>query len=259
MYPVIKKTFLGTSVMGVLLSLTGCGGSTTGSAIIPTPKTINGTFVDAPVDNLIYSTPSSTTTKLTQGGGKFECTVGETVTFKVGGVTLGKAPCQRIVTPQTLAAVDQAGGDTTNLQTVPATDPKVVNRVRLLMTLDMDGNPNNGIQLPPETEQKNIPETNIDFENTQNFDNEASTQVLAKLPSAHNSSLKNTAEAKTHFQSSLNSLKTQYSNYYDENTGEFNESKYKYDHAQTNTTGSGGHRGDDGNESHEGHEGYDRD
>lgn len=45
MYPVIKKTLLGTSVIGVLLSLTGCGGSTTGSDIIPTPKTINGTFV----------------------------------------------------------------------------------------------------------------------------------------------------------------------------------------------------------------------
>jgi hypothetical protein len=57
-------------------------------------------------------------------------------TFFIGGLALPPAPAQPVVTPLTLAG-------TTNLE-----DPSAVNITRLLLSLDADGDPSTGIQIP---------------------------------------------------------------------------------------------------------------
>jgi len=249
MNPIVKKTLLTTSLTGVFLNLTACGGSTnTGSITIPTPKEITAKFLD--VANLQYTT-SSGQSGTTGTKGEFTCKTGDTVTFKVGGLTLGKAPCQRVVTSQTLAATEKAGSVTTNLPTIPKTDPKVINRERLLLTLDNDGDPTNGIVLPKTTEQQNITSTNIDFANTSNFENKATTEILPKLSTTRNTSLKTITEAETHIKTELQKLKTDTTlstlgQYYDETSGGFKESNYEKDHSYTSTGGGNMYQDDGG-------------
>jgi para-nitrobenzyl esterase len=94
----------------------------------------SGTFVDAPVAGLNYSTP--TTSGTTDANGRFTYYANETVTFSVGGLTLGSAAGKATVTP-----LDIVAGATS------VTDQRVTNMLVLLQTLDQDGDLNNGIQI----------------------------------------------------------------------------------------------------------------
>ncbi|OQX21412.1 MAG: hypothetical protein BWK80_33575, partial [Desulfobacteraceae bacterium IS3] len=70
----------------------------------------------------------------TNSKGEFKYTEGETVTFFIGGMILGSAAGQDIVTPVDL--VEGAADES---------DPTVTNICSLLLTLDDDNNPDNGI------------------------------------------------------------------------------------------------------------------
>jgi hypothetical protein len=87
-----------------------------------------GVFIDSPVEGLTYqsgSNPEGTT----DANGMFDYTVGETLSFSVGGVQLGTLPDgQPVVTPYDFGAAAE-------------------NIARLLQTLDADGNHLNGIDL----------------------------------------------------------------------------------------------------------------
>jgi hypothetical protein len=114
------------------------------------PTVLTGTFVDSPVSQLHYAT--ATQSGLTDEQGTFKYLAGETVTFAVGGVTLGSAPGADQVTPfslynstppSTQAEVVVALGDyqtTTDLE-------RVGNITAFLVALDVDRNPDNGIDL----------------------------------------------------------------------------------------------------------------
>ena len=128
-----KALFVGGFLAASVLA--GCGGGG-GSTDSTTPQTATGYFIDAPAEGIEYSTSSGL--KGTTGkDGKFIYKKGDEVTFKVGNIVLGSTKGSYIVTP-----LDLVGTDNTN-------DTKVKNIAGLVLYLDKDGDPNNGISVDP--------------------------------------------------------------------------------------------------------------
>jgi hypothetical protein len=119
----------------------GDGGGTGGDGGGTTPpgELTAGVFVDAPVAGLSYTT-SSGLSGLTDATGRYEYRVGDTVTFSIGDLVLGTVAGQELVTPTTVATAIAAGSGSTP-ETV------TVNLLVLLQSLDVDGDPENGITL----------------------------------------------------------------------------------------------------------------
>jgi len=255
-------------------TLSACGGAVTGSTPAGSAThTVQAQFVDAPVSNLHYDSLSNIGD--TDKSGHFDCNLNEEVTFSIGALTLGKSICQRVVTPQTISAtitqtsipqsITSASGvvisnGTKTQSTVTATakphDPQVLNRVRLLMGLDTDGDATNGIQLPsPADLKKSVTETTIDFKNTSNFDNQAPT-IISGLPSSdkNNGGLRSTKEAMAHFDTTLNNPSSitatpvnaptatpvNVGQYYNDVTGGFDENGLESKHGEFNQQHEGG-------------------
>jgi hypothetical protein len=103
------KLFSKTLSVLSTLALVSCMGGTTdrstgGNGInaeeVTFGSAITGQFVDAPVNGLNYYINSSTTPNQTTGEGNFNCTVGDSVTFKLGqNLVLGTAACGTLVAP----------------------------------------------------------------------------------------------------------------------------------------------------------------
>ncbi|OQY60674.1 MAG: hypothetical protein B6245_00005, partial [Desulfobacteraceae bacterium 4572_88] len=93
-----------------------------------------GVFLFNLVVGVEYRT--STLYGVTNSQGEFKYAKGENVTFSVGSIVLGMALGQNVITPVDL--VEGASDES---------DPTVTNICRLLMTLDDDGNPDNGISI----------------------------------------------------------------------------------------------------------------
>ncbi|MCP8899492.1 hypothetical protein [Gilvimarinus xylanilyticus] len=94
---------------------------------------LTGIFVDSAVANLDYQTPS--VSGQTTAIGEFEYVDGELVSFSIGDLQLPAVSGGSVITP-----LDLVG-------TADPRDGQVLNIVRLLLTLDKDGNPDNGIEL----------------------------------------------------------------------------------------------------------------
>lgn len=109
----------------------GSGGVGNGANTSPPPvQTLTGTFVDAPVAGLSYSTSSQS--GATDSAGQFRYLAGETVRFEFGGVELGEAAAKQFLTP---------------LDLYPQ-DPQIsVVLMSFLQTLDADSDLSNGIEL----------------------------------------------------------------------------------------------------------------
>lgn len=129
---------LRTPAVGIALTLlAGCfsgSGSSSRSGELS-----QGIFVDSVVAGLSFSTASQQ--GMTDAAGTFEYRPGESVSFAVGGIRLGSAAGQELITP---------------VELVPDADPAdaaVVNIARLLQSLDADGNLVNGIQISAEIDQ----------------------------------------------------------------------------------------------------------
>lgn len=112
------------SVIAVIFSLglSGCGGGG-GGASGSSDGTSTGVFLDAPVEGLYYSTP--TQSGYTNNKGEFTYKSGETVTFKLGNLTLGSSAASATVTPIEIS------GDT-SLNTIGT---KATNIARILQSL----------------------------------------------------------------------------------------------------------------------------
>src|SRR3990172_3826371 len=119
----------------IALSFTACGGggNSGGAPVSPTLKT--GVFLDSAVEGLDYRT--ATQSGVTGAGGIFRYVEGETITFSMGETVIGQTAAKERITPVDLVsgASDEA-------------NPKVTNICRLLQSLDRDGIPENGIQIP---------------------------------------------------------------------------------------------------------------
>lgn len=111
-----------------------------------------GTFA-GPVCGLRFDTP--TCSGVTDHTGTFQFRDGEVVTFSVGDVVVGVARgAQRLTIADIVARVDG------NIAKVA--DPGLTNIARFLLTLDDDGNPDNGITLTPQVHEL-VGDRRIDF------------------------------------------------------------------------------------------------
>jgi len=118
----------------ILLLLAGCS-DRGGDEIMITPPGKKGRFIDSHVEGLRYS--SFGYAGVTGKDGTFIYHPGLPVTFSVGHVTLGTASPEDIVTPIHLGP---RGADINH--------PKVINIAQFLQSLDLDGDPRNGILIP---------------------------------------------------------------------------------------------------------------
>jgi len=130
-YPVLSCQ---VAALASSLLLAACGGGTdVGGG--ETATTAEGVLKDANVAGLSYR--SGDEEGATGADGSFTYEVGRDVTFFLGDLEIGTAPGQAVVTP-----LDFVNNGSTS-------SAAVLNRVRLLMMLDEDENPANGIQITP--------------------------------------------------------------------------------------------------------------
>jgi hypothetical protein len=146
-------------------------------------------FVDSPVAGLHYETPTYSGT--TNSAGEYNYLPGETVTFSVGGITFGSSLAGPVVSPLSLVS-----GAT------DPTDPVVTNIVRLLLTLDDDGDPNNGITISAATAAATVGQT-VNFNAADLATDPGMATLLPLLPGTP--PLVDATTAQTHFAQTLSS------------------------------------------------------
>ncbi|MFA6395610.1 MAG: multiheme c-type cytochrome [Sulfurimonas sp.] len=171
-------------VIGVMSSaitalvLAGCGGGS-GGTVDPTTGISTATFIDAPVAGLEFVSP--TQAGVTDNKGNFIYKEGESITFHIGNLYLGSAkPKNGVITPLDL------------IGTTDVNDPKVVNILQVLQTLDSDNNASNGITIDVLHRETFKNQNLIDLSKT---DDDAAIQ--ATIGQSYEV---NEEEAKTHFE-----------------------------------------------------------
>ncbi|WP_323753655.1 hypothetical protein [Marinobacter sp.] len=151
------------------------GGGGGGDPQTSSQPTNTGQFVDSPVGGLEYTRSSNNgETYLTNDNGEFKYADNDTVTFKVGQLTIGSTKGAAVISPKNLA---QGTGAT--------------NVARVLQTLDEDGDATNGITISSEVRSKaakaatprNISET-ADLDSIANEITDLSSDTNAQLVSA---------------------------------------------------------------------------
>lgn len=181
----------------VLISLlVGCGGgssSSNESADLPTvqsptvqsPTVYTGIFVDSAVEGLAYSTNSQS--GATDADGTFTFQIDEEITFFIGDIALPTIKADTLLTPLTI------------FDSQDVTHAPVVNLLRLLQSLDLDGDTSNNIQIPVDTHElaKGL---SVDF-SAENFDEQVS-ELIAESEGVYQQ-LISADEAILHFQYTL--------------------------------------------------------
>ena len=127
---------------GAIALASGGGGGSSNNNSHPTgPVTVSGHLVDNFVSGVdYYINGSSVSSGKTGVDGSFTYKVGDTVTFKVAGITIGSnitVPSDGNVLLQDLVGVSRN----------EVTNPEVVKIAQFLQTLDSDGNTTNGITI----------------------------------------------------------------------------------------------------------------
>ena len=165
--------FMATFIIMAGLVLAGCSGGGSGSGIdANTPdnitSSVEGTFVDSPVQGLSYITPSGA--GLTDETGRFVCQSGEMVQFMIGDVMLGETMGKDVITPMDF--IDESG------RSMGFNNPTLVNMGRFLQSLDADGNPENGITITQEVRDQ-VSGRMIDFhQSIHDFENDPDVTAL---------------------------------------------------------------------------------
>ncbi len=179
-----KKKYLDIIiVLGLFVIMAfGCssGGNDDSSSVL------QGRFLDTAVGGLEYET--ETQSGLTDSDGTFNYKEGEDVTFFIGGIVLGDAPGDATVTPVDL--VEDAEDET---------NPTVTKITQLLLTVDEDGDPDNGITITEEVRTA-AEDMTVDFEN------EDSVQEAASELTAGESDLVDADMAQDHLGATLMSI-----------------------------------------------------
>jgi hypothetical protein len=189
MYLFKKQTLL---AVGLLLMLSACGGG--GSSSQSSTTTSTGVFIDSPVQGLSYV--SGDESGITDAAGSFTYEVGQSVTFSLGGITIGTAVGADRLTP--LDFVPLATDET---------NPVVTNILRFLQSLDDDNDPDNGITLI-EAVRTQAAELTLDFDQSiADFENDGAVLTaiaeLTALTSAGAHMLVTTSSAQIHFNGTL--------------------------------------------------------
>ena len=150
----------------------------------------SGQFIDSPVQGLRYVGP--TYSGVTDANGRYSFKPGEEVCFYLGQLELGCAEGRGVLTPLDLVPGYRSDDDPT------------LNIVRLLMSLDADGDPSNGLDV------RGVPDTatgeGIDFmDDLDDFENDQDARdfIAAYGPADNTGDLVDTEDADDHFQNSL--------------------------------------------------------
>ncbi|NOX91138.1 MAG: hypothetical protein GXP18_01410, partial [Gammaproteobacteria bacterium] len=191
----MKIRILFPVVISLLLFLSAC--SSGSNSPDNNGTTQSGAFIDSPVGGLSYT--SATRNGITDADGTFNYEENETVTFRIGDITLGSASGAAVVTP-----VDLVSGATSE------TDPVVTNIARFLQTLDDDENPDNGITISSAVSNL-AANKNVDFIlSTSDFENNGNVQTvvadLTAVTSAGARSLVTATQAQAHLNGTLVAL-----------------------------------------------------
>lgn len=126
--------------LGATLSACGSGGSSDNLASSSSAQSASsGNFVDFPISGLSYSTSTLSGVTSTSGGFSYRCTnTCEAVTFRVGGIYLGT-----LTGTQAIALKDFSDGMREGILS-----ETTVRKAQLVISLDADADPTNGIELP---------------------------------------------------------------------------------------------------------------
>ncbi|HSC66168.1 MAG TPA: pectinesterase family protein, partial [Cellvibrio sp.] len=190
------KTSSSSSVVSSAVQSSVAPGSVAPSSVANSAATssraqaLTGVFLDAPVSNLGYST--ATLNGTTNAAGEFQYRAGEMITFSIGNLILPAVPAGSIITPFDLAG-------STSLS-----DNKVINILRLLQSLDADGNAANGIEIPAAAIAAG---TQLDFSLAPAaFADAINVKALLQAVGGVSKELVSTEQAVTHFQSTLETI-----------------------------------------------------
>ena len=145
----MRSICLYSALFILAFAVSSCGGGGGGGGTT-TPTTSQGKFIDAAVEGITYTSGSLTGT--TSADGTFSYQTGQSVTFSIGGITLGTVSGSSIITPVQLVS-----------GAVNETNPTVVNIVQFLLSIDDDNNPANGIKITPAMVTAAAGLSNIDF------------------------------------------------------------------------------------------------
>jgi hypothetical protein len=127
-----------------------------------------GTFVDSPVQGLDYYSASSS--GVTAEDGHFMYQEGEMMTFAIGDVILGEAMAREVMTPMDFIDESERPFDVTH--------PVVTNMGRFLQSLDVDGNPENGIMISQDVKDE-VSGRMIDFhQSIMDFESDPDTEAF---------------------------------------------------------------------------------
>lgn len=161
--------------------LAGCGAESTINVVEEPAPPLVGQFVDAPVAGLSYkisreaSGVSEVITGVTDADGSFEYYRGDSITFHIGEIEFPATSGANYVTPLQVFKTDTVFNQS------------VTNTLRLLQTLDADGDPTNGIEIT-EAARTSATVTLADGETLEDFfnqsDDDFASELEAWLPSA---------------------------------------------------------------------------
>lgn len=165
------------------LFLSACGGGGDGDSTSSSSSDIlSGQFVDSAVQGLGYTTLSQS--GYTDADGRFSYKAGEIIEFRIGELLLGYAQAKAVITPMDLVGA------------LSADDPTAVNIAQLLQTFDIDGDPSNGIALPP----------SADLDAGTNLGDDAAIITALSNFDANLTTLVPDADAQSHLEQTLASL-----------------------------------------------------
>jgi hypothetical protein len=186
----LRTRFVIFIIVGMLAGCGGGGGGENDPGTNMAPATVlTGVLADSVVSGVSYSTP--TQSGLTNTNGQFNYIAGEQVAFSIGDIQLGSVNGGEVITPLTLAGTSDAG------------DQQVINIVRLLMTLDLDGDASNGIVITASTRSAAIG-ININFDVTpSDFGNDPAVTNLITSAETSSSALVDSGAAQLHLANTL--------------------------------------------------------
>ena len=160
-----KARFPLFALLAATVSFAGCSESGSENNAQVSPNVETGRFIDSVVSGLEYRSASQS--GRTNEYGEFKYKTGETVTFIVGDIVIGKAMGASTLTP-----IDLVGGATDEM------NDHVTNIARFLQTLDYDGTPENGIIITPLVAYA-AQGKSVDFSQTiENFENDSNVQIV---------------------------------------------------------------------------------
>jgi len=193
----LQRVYTALTTALVISTLSACGGGSSSSSRNSTPV-LQGTFLDAAVEGLSYA--SGAVSGVTDVAGIFEYEAGGSVTFTLEGIVLGSAQGAATLTP--LDIIPGAANEN---------DPRVINILRFLQTLDNDEDLDNGIQITQVMRNLIADSTVINFnQSVDEFTNDIAVQTLVNtLTSASVAGARDLISesmALLHFQSTLEDI-----------------------------------------------------